>query len=268
METLAFGIIVPTSATLFPRTPFPAWWIWSWSPSTDPSSRRSIPEEDVPPTTHRLCSKWCCWPTPKASAPPTGSPRRRVRTLDSFGSVTCSPSTTAPSTVSVPSTSAPSPKRCSQSSYPSWPTWASSPLTAPRSRRMRTGSEEERLAAEGPSDVDSETIAEAARHINKRIREKGVGKCLKDDAGKALRRVERMLEGEWREKMVHNERNATDLAGRGFLSKTDRDATFMRAEDDHMGNGQLKADYRVQVGRGEPSARGPILCQWLPTWAQ
>lgn len=153
-------------------------------------------------------------------------------------------------------------------SCPSWPTWASSPLTAPRSRRMRTGSEEERLAAEGPSDVDSETIAEAARHINKRIREKGVGKCLKDDAGKALRRVERMLEGEWREKMVHNERNATDLAGRGFLSKTDRDATFMRAEDDHMGNGQLKADYRVQVGRGEPSARGPILCQWLPTWAQ
>lgn len=95
-----------------------------------------------------------------------------------------------------------------------------------------------------------------------------MGKCLKDDAGKALRRVERMLEGEWREKMVHNERNATDLAGRGFLSKTDRDATFMRAEDDHMGNGQLKADYRVQVGRGEPSARGPILCQWLPTWAQ
>lgn len=166
-----------------------------------------------PPTTHRLCSKRCCWPTPKASAPPTGSPRRRVRTLDSFGSVTCSPSTTAPSTVSVPSTSTPSPKRCSQSSYPSWPTWASSPLTAPRSRRMRTGSEEERLAAEGPSDVDSETIAEAARHINKRIREKGAGKCPKDDAGKALRRAERMLEG-------------------------------------------------------EPSARGPILCQWLPTWAQ
>ena len=78
---------------------------------------------------------------------------------------------------------------------------------------MRTGSEEERLAAEGPSDVDSETIAEAARHINKRIREKGAGKCPKDDAGKALRRAERMLEG-------------------------------------------------------EPSARGPILCQWLPTWAQ
>lgn len=35
---------------------------------------------------------------------------------------------------------------------------------------------------------------------------------------------------------------------RGSLSKTDPDATFMRMKEDHMGNGQLKAGYNVQVG--------------------
>lgn len=34
----------------------------------------------------------------------------------------------------------------------------------------------------------------------------------------------------------------------GSFSKTDRDATFMRMKDDHMGNGQLKAAYNIQAG--------------------
>lgn len=108
--------------------------------------------------------------------------------------------------------------------------------------------EEERLAPEGPEDIDSETIAETARRINGRIEEKGAGKRPKGDGGKALRHAERCLEGEWKEKAERYERNERDLGSRGSLSKTDRDATFMRMKDDHMGNGQLKAAYNVQVG--------------------
>ena len=36
--------------------------------------------------------------------------------------------------------------------------------------------------------------------------------------------------------------------GRNSFSKTDPDATFMRMKDDHMGNGQLKAGYNLQLG--------------------
>ena len=36
-------------------------------------------------------------------------------------------------------------------------------------------------------------------------------------------------------------------AGRNSYSKTDPDATFMRMKDDHMGNGQLKPGYNVQI---------------------
>ena len=35
---------------------------------------------------------------------------------------------------------------------------------------------------------------------------------------------------------------------RKSYSKTDREATFMRMKDDHMGNGQLKPGYNLQIG--------------------
>lgn len=37
------------------------------------------------------------------------------------------------------------------------------------------------------------------------------------------------------------------LNGRNSYSKTDTDATFMRMKEDHMGNGQLKPGYNVQI---------------------
>jgi len=37
------------------------------------------------------------------------------------------------------------------------------------------------------------------------------------------------------------------LAGRNSYSKTDRDATFMRMQDDNMQNGQLKPGYNTQI---------------------
>lgn len=38
------------------------------------------------------------------------------------------------------------------------------------------------------------------------------------------------------------------LGDRNSYSKTDHDATFMRMKDDHLGNGQLKPGYNVQLG--------------------
>ena len=35
---------------------------------------------------------------------------------------------------------------------------------------------------------------------------------------------------------------------RKSYSKTDREATFMRMKDDHMGNGQFKHGYNLQIG--------------------
>ena len=43
--------------------------------------------------------------------------------------------------------------------------------------------------------------------------------------------------------------NAKRICGkRNLYSKTDHDATFMRMKEDHMGNGQLKPAYNVQLG--------------------
>ncbi|MBK8809976.1 MAG: hypothetical protein IPN69_04515 [Acidobacteria bacterium] len=37
------------------------------------------------------------------------------------------------------------------------------------------------------------------------------------------------------------------LDGRRSSSKTDHDATFMRMKEDHLGNGQLRPAYNVQL---------------------
>jgi len=52
---------------------------------------------------------------------------------------------------------------------------------------------------------------------------------------------------EMRQKHQEYEDKKEILGGRGSYSKTDQDATFMRMKDDHMGNGQLKPAYNVQL---------------------
>ena len=53
------------------------------------------------------------------------------------------------------------------------------------------------------------------------------------------------LRRKWRE---YEEKLAIMGKDRNSYSKTDPDATFMRMKDDHMGNGQLKPGYNVQIG--------------------
>ncbi|MHB9057188.1 MAG: IS1182 family transposase [Paludibacteraceae bacterium] len=48
-------------------------------------------------------------------------------------------------------------------------------------------------------------------------------------------------------KLEEYERHLDTLGDRNSYSKTDPDATFMRMKEDHMGNGQLKPAYNVQI---------------------
>lgn len=62
-------------------------------------------------------------------------------------------------------------------------------------------------------------MAETAERIGQRIAERGVGKRPRDDEGKALRHAERMLLGDWRERMERYERDLEDLGDRGDRSR-------------------------------------------------
>lgn len=61
-----------------------------------------------------------------------------------------------------------------------------------------------------------------------------------------LQRDVELLEACVSRKAKYRDYNAA-FKGRRSFSKTDRDATFMRLKDDHMGNGQLKPAYNLQL---------------------
>lgn len=102
--------------------------------------------------------------------------------------------------------------------------------------------EEDRISAglPEPGEVTADDIAEVARRINERLRAK--------PKEKGLKRAKRKVESDYLPRMERYERDLADMGDRKSLSKTDRDATFMRMKEDHMGNGQLKAGYNVQNG--------------------
>jgi transposase len=52
---------------------------------------------------------------------------------------------------------------------------------------------------------------------------------------------------EWKKRKEQYNVSTGIFKGRKSYSKTDHDATFMRMKDDHMGNGQLKPGYNVQI---------------------
>ena len=91
-----------------------------------------------------------------------------------------------------------------------------------------------------PGEVTADDIAEVARRINERLR--------LDPTDGALGKAKRAVESDYLPRMERYERDLADMGDRGSLSRTDRDATFMRMKEDHMGNGQLKAGYNVQNG--------------------
>jgi transposase len=87
--------------------------------------------------------------------------------------------------------------------------------------------------------IDSNVLAEEIAKINEKIRaskvDTEVKKQLKDLTENKL------------PKLTEYENKLKTLGERNSYAKTDTDATFMRMKDDHMGNGQLKAGYNIQI---------------------
>jgi transposase len=103
--------------------------------------------------------------------------------------------------------------------------------------------EEEALAPAEPDAIDSENIREVADRINRRLERR--------PSDRDLKATKRMVEKDWLPRMERYEHQLEIAGKRGSYSKTDEDATFMRMKDDHMGNGQLKAAYNVQIGTSD-----------------
>ena len=100
----------------------------------------------------------------------------------------------------------------------------------------------EELTDDTPPDfdkIDSTQVKEAIDRINESIRDKPVSKEVKAKLSYAKKN--------WADKLDQYEAQEQILAGRNSYSKTDKDATFMRMKEDHMGNGQLKPGYNLQI---------------------
>jgi hypothetical protein len=87
-----------------------------------------------------------------------------------------------------------------------------------------------------PVPVNSQELKERIASINRQSRTKQETKVLKD------------LEEKHLPKLQEYENHLQTIGERNSYSKTDKEATFMRLKEDHMGNGQLKPAYNVQIG--------------------
>ncbi|MDN3659549.1 IS1182 family transposase, partial [Ferruginibacter paludis] len=101
---------------------------------------------------------------------------------------------------------------------------------------------DEELQDTAPLDfksIDAAKVSEAVKQIEEAIRDKQVPQKVKQKLHYVKKNFPAKL----------NEYKAKDdvLDGRNSYSKTDTDATFMRMKEDHMGNGQLKPGYNVQI---------------------
>lgn len=90
---------------------------------------------------------------------------------------------------------------------------------------------------QAPGPIDYNSLKEKPNTLNKNAK----GKDKKTD--RALKK----LQDEHLPKLEKYNQQLNDIGERNSMSKTDKDATFMRMKDDHMRNGQLKAGYNVQI---------------------
>ena len=87
--------------------------------------------------------------------------------------------------------------------------------------------------------VDPVAVEQTIATIQEAIKDKEVDKKVKQKLNYAKRN--------WPQNVSKNQQHLEDMGERNSLSKTDTDATFMRMKEDHMGNGQLKPGYNVQI---------------------
>jgi len=102
-----------------------------------------------------------------------------------------------------------------------------------------------------PFPVKDETfeqdVYEMLKILKAEMKSKGIE--IVHGTGKKQSNEQKLMKAleELRKKHIEYEEKKEILDGRGSYSKTDKDATFMRMKDDHMGNGQLKPAYNVQL---------------------
>lgn len=87
--------------------------------------------------------------------------------------------------------------------------------------------------------VDPQAVERTITRIQEAIKGKAVDKKVKQKLGYAKRN--------WPKNVAQDQQRLEELGDRGSLSKTDPQATFMRMKEDHMGNGQLKPGYNLQI---------------------
>ena len=98
----------------------------------------------------------------------------------------------------------------------------------------------EEMEGKTKADLDSVGLKGCIARINERLKE------VPED--KAVTRAVRKLEKECLPRLERYEEQEATLAGRNSYAKTDPDATFMRMKEDHLGTGELRAAYNVQIG--------------------
>lgn len=108
-------------------------------------------------------------------------------------------------------------------------------------------------AEAGPAPVSADAPEEAAIPEPKRKKHKSKVQQLKQAI--------RQLSEDYLPRLQQYEDQQETLDGRNSYSKTDTDATFMRMKEDHMGNGQLKAAYNVQIGTEDQFVLGYTIHQ-------
>lgn len=90
---------------------------------------------------------------------------------------------------------------------------------------------------QGSLSIGSEVLSEKIKELNTRL----------DELTQNQKKQVRKLEKEHLPRLKKYEQQLDILEDRNSYSKTDTDATFMRMKEDHMGNGQLKPAYNIQI---------------------
>lgn len=88
-------------------------------------------------------------------------------------------------------------------------------------------------------EIDAKKVKETIAQINEALKDAPVDPKVKQKL--------RYADKHWPEALDRYAEAELILDGRNSYSKTDLDATFMRMKEDHMGNGQLKPGYNVQL---------------------
>lgn len=88
-------------------------------------------------------------------------------------------------------------------------------------------------------EIDAEKVKQVINQIDNALQGKDINKEKRQKINYAKKNWPKNLE-------KYNQQQEI-LSGRNSYSKIDEDATFMRMKEDHMGNGQLKPAYNLQL---------------------